>query len=52
MANILIVEDDTDLKEGLSFSFSSDGHHVAEVETKRDGLREIAKGCYDIVLLD
>lgn len=52
MANILIVEDDTDLKEGLSFSFSSDGHHVSEVETKRDGLREIAKGCYDIVLLD
>lgn len=52
MANILIVEDDTDLREGLSFSFSSEGHIVAEVETKRDGLQEITKGCYDIVLLD
>ena len=52
MANILIVEDDTDLREGLSFSFSNDGHHVEEVETKKDGLRKIAKGCFDIIFLD
>lgn len=52
MANILIVEDDTDLREGLSFSFSSDGHHVEEVETKKAGLRKIANGCFDIILLD
>lgn len=52
MANILIVEDDTDLREGLSFSFSSDGHNVEEAKTKKDGLRKIAKGCFDIILLD
>lgn len=52
MANILIVEDDTDLREGLSFSFSSDGHKVEETETKKDGLQKIAKGCFDIILLD
>lgn len=52
MANILIVEDDTDLREGLSFSFSSEGHYVEETETKKDGLRKIAKGCFDIILLD
>lgn len=52
MANILIVEDDTDLREGLSFSFSSDGHNVEEAETKKEGLRKIAKGCFDIILLD
>ena len=52
MANILIVEDDTDLREGLSFSFSGEGHTVAEVDTKREGLQEIRKGSYDIVLLD
>ena len=52
MANILIIEDDTDLREGLSFSFSSDGHLVEEVETKKDGLRKIANGCFDIILLD
>ena len=49
---ILIVEDDVDLREGLSFSFSGDGYDVTEAETKKDGLREIAKGGYDIVLLD
>lgn len=52
MANILIVEDDTDLREGLSFSFSSDGHNVEESGNKKDGLRKIAKGCFDIILLD
>ena len=52
MANILIVEDDTDLREGLSFSFSSDGYNVEETETKKDALRKIAKGCFDIILLD
>ena len=52
MANILIVEDDADLREGLSVSFSKEGHNVAEAETKRDGRHEIAKGCYDLVLLD
>lgn len=49
---ILIIEDDMDLREGLSFSFSGDGYEVTETETQKDGLREIAKGCYDLVLLD
>lgn len=49
---ILIIEDDSDLREGLSFSFSGDGYDVTETGTKRDGIREIAKGFYDIVLLD
>ncbi len=49
---ILIIEDDTDLREGLAFSLSGDGYVVTEVETKKDGLREIAGGGYDMVLLD
>lgn len=49
---ILIVEDDTDLREGLSFSFSGDGYRVTEAGTKKEGLQETRKGCYDIVLLD
>ena len=48
MANILIVEDDTDLREGLSFSFSSEGHHVEETESKKDSLRKILSTCLDI----
>lgn len=49
---ILIVEDDSDLREGLSFSFSSDGYDVIETETKKEGLQEIEKGGCDLVLLD
>ena len=49
---ILIVEDDVDLREGLSFSFSGDGYDVTETGTKQDGLHEIANGGYDIVFLD
>ena len=49
---ILIVEDDSDLREGLSFSFSSDGYDVIETETKKEGLQEIKKGGCDLVLLD
>ena len=33
---ILIIEDDSDLREGLSFSFSGDGYDVAEAGTKRE----------------
>ena len=40
---LLIIEDDTDLREGLSFSFSSDGYRVTEAPTKAEGLREIRK---------
>ena len=49
---ILIIEDDSDLREGLSFSFSSDGYDVGETETKKEGLQEIKKGGCDLVLLD
>ena len=49
---ILIVEDDVDLREGLSFSFSGDGYDVTETGTKKDGLQEIVNGGYDIVFLD
>ena len=49
---ILIVEDDSDLREGFSFSFSSDGYDVLETEAKKEGLQEIKKGGCDLVLLD
>lgn len=49
---VLIIEDDQDLREGLSFSFLSDGYEVLDVGTKKEGLKEIEKNMYDIVLLD
>lgn len=49
---ILIIEDDSDLREGLHFSFSGDGYDVIDAGTKRQGLQEIKKGVCDLVLLD
>ena len=49
---ILIIEDDADLREGLLFTFSGDGDQVTGAASKEEGLREIRKGIYDIVLLD
>ncbi len=49
---LLIIEDDADLREGLHFSFAGDGYEVSDVGNKREGLQEIKKGSYDLVLLD
>lgn len=49
---ILIVEDDSDLREGLCFSLTSDGYDVFGTGTKGEGLREVKTGAYDLVLLD
>ncbi len=49
---ILLIEDDTDLREGLHFSFTGDGYDISDAGTKREGLQEIKKGIYDLVLLD
>lgn len=49
---LLIIEDDTDLREGLHFSFTGDGYDVSDAGNKREGLQEIKKGIYDLVLLD
>lgn len=49
---ILIIEDDSDLREGLHFSFAGDGYDVIDAGTKRQGLQEIKRGACDLVLLD
>lgn len=49
---ILIIEDDVDLREGLHFSFEGDGYEVTDAGTKREGLQEMKKDVYDLVLLD
>lgn len=52
MKRLLIIEDDTDLREGLHFSFESDGYTVTDAGTKRDGLQKIKRESFDLVLLD
>lgn len=52
MFQLLIIEDDIDLLEGLKFAFSVDGFHVTGVTTESQGLSEIETGKYDIIILD
>jgi two-component system phosphate regulon response regulator PhoB len=52
MARILIVEDDTDLRDMLTESLSQAGYHihsVADIRTARDALESLP---YELVLLD
>ena len=43
MKKVLIIEDDEDLREGLSFSFMGDGYEVLDVGTKKEGLKKLKK---------
>ena len=49
---ILIIEDDTDLQDGLSFSLQSEGYQTRAASTVKEGLRIFHdQGC-DLLLLD
>lgn len=52
MQKILIIEDDLDLQEGLSFSLETDGYKVTVAGSKKGGLGELEKLTYDLILLD
>ena len=52
MSRILIIEDDEDLREGLAFSLAMDGCETACAGTKREGMEQLKKSRYDLVLLD
>lgn len=52
MNRVLIIEDDEDLREGLAFSLALDGCETSCAGTKREGMEQLKKGRYDLVLLD
>ena len=52
MSRILIIEDDEDLRDGLTFSLAMDGCETSCAGTKREGMEQLKKGRYDLVLLD
>jgi DNA-binding response OmpR family regulator len=49
---ILIVEDESDLREGLRHNLELDGFQVALAATGREGLRTAQAGGFDLILLD
>ena len=52
MKKILMIEDDTDLQEGLSFSLRLDRYETACASTCREGLSFLNTGHFDLILLD
>lgn len=49
---ILIIEDDTDLQDGLSFSLQAEGYQTRTASTVKEGLRIFHEQGCDLLLLD
>jgi two-component system, OmpR family, alkaline phosphatase synthesis response regulator PhoP len=49
---ILVVEDEADILQLVSYNLTREGFEVVGVATGEEGLDEARKGCYDLLLLD
>jgi DNA-binding response OmpR family regulator len=49
---VLVVDDESELRELIARSFSSDGHHVTTVADARSAIDRASTSRYDCVLLD
>ncbi len=52
MARILIIEDEPDIQQIIRFNLERDGHQVACALNGEDGLHELRRQPFDLVLLD
>ena len=52
MARVLVIEDEPDLQELLRFNLQKEGHTVTVSGTGSDGLHELRRQPFDLVLLD
>jgi two-component system phosphate regulon response regulator PhoB len=52
MPRILVIEDEPDLQELLRFNLAKEGHQVTVAGTGSDGLHELRRQPFDLVLLD
>ncbi|MEL6820667.1 MAG: sigma-54 dependent transcriptional regulator [Calditrichota bacterium] len=49
---ILIVDDDANLRVGMSTILEDEGFEVAEAENGRDGIEKLGRGVYDLIITD
>jgi DNA-binding response OmpR family regulator len=52
MGRVLVIEDEPDLQELLRYNLQKEGHTVAVAGTGSDGLHELRRQPFDLVLLD
>ncbi|MGA2272945.1 MAG: sigma-54 dependent transcriptional regulator [Bryobacteraceae bacterium] len=50
--DILVVDDEADIREGLELLLSSEGYKVTLAQNGADGVEKMEAGLYDLVLLD
>ena len=50
--NILLVEDDFDVREFLALALESEGYHVEQAETAEDGLALLRGQRFELILTD
>ncbi len=51
-ATVLVVDDEKNIRRTLRMVLEGDGHHVAEAASGEEGLRAVAGGDVDLVILD
>jgi len=52
MKTILLVEDDSNLADGLVMNLEAEGYQVMHIDHGRDAFAEFGRGNFDLVLLD
>src|SRR3954447_17856249 len=50
--NILVIDDEIDIREGLEMLLQSEGYSVETAQNGTEGLQKLATNFYDLVLLD
>ncbi len=52
MSRILVIDDEPDIQTLLRYNLEREGHHVVVASTGNDGLHELRRGHFDLILLD
>src|SRR3974390_3713856 len=50
--SILVVDDESEIREGLELLLKTEGYQVASAETALSGLTRLEKNPFDLLLLD
>ncbi len=52
MSAVLIIEDDAAIRQGLANFLAEAGHSVESIASGMEGVKRVAEGAYDVVVLD
>jgi NtrC-family two-component system response regulator AlgB len=50
--NVLVVDDETNIRKTLATSLEADGHHVVAVSNARDAIDQSARNSFDLAFVD